>query len=199
MNYEKYTEAALKTESIISEVDTNYDRLLSVINLSIAAGNMLDDLKKKIFYNKEINNDKFFKQFNDALESIHSIEVYKPGPHKLPCDQNKLIGKNIGIDSRVFHGVVGMATESTEMLEALKLYIETGKLDNVNMGEEIGDSMWYQTLLLDSTNQSLETILNTNIKKLEIRFKNQQFEEIHAKNRNLNLERKILERKGSEL
>ena len=114
-----------------------------------------------------------------------------PGQTEL-VDQNSLIDSKIEIDPRIFHGIVGMHTESTELLEALVKAIETGELDKVNVGEETSDSNWYQAILLDALGQSWQKMLETNIKKLEDRY-NDSFSNDSANNRDLKSEREVLE------
>ena len=193
MDLQKYTESAMKTEAVLDDVYTNQVRLINILKISIAAGNMLDDLKKNIFYGREIDNTKYFQQFNLALDSLHSLEIYQPGAHKKPLDQNELIDQDMKIDSRIFHGAIGMATESTEMLEALLKYLETGELDKVNLAEECGDSDWYEAILLNALGQDWEKNMKKNIKKLKLRYEKQQFEAENANNRDLDSEREILE------
>jgi len=193
MDLQKYTESAMKTEAVLNDVYTNQVRLINILKISIAAGNMLDDLKKNIFYGREIDNTKYFQQFNLALDSLHSLEIYQPGAHKKPLDQNELIDQDMKIDSRIFHGAIGMATESTEMLEALLKYLETGELDKVNLAEECGDSDWYEAILLNALGQDWEKNMKKNIKKLKLRYEKQQFEAENANNRDLDSEREILE------
>jgi len=193
MDLQKYTESAMKTEAVLDDVYTNQVRLINILKISIAAGNMLDDLKKNIFYGREIDNTKYFQQFNLALDSLHSLEIYQPGAHKKPLDQNELIDQDMKIDSRIFHGAIGMATESTEMLEALLKYLETGELDKINLAEECGDSDWYEAILLNALGQDWEKNMKKNIKKLKLRYEKQQFEAENANNRDLDSEREILE------
>lgn len=195
MDLQKYTDSAMKTESVIDGIYTNQVRLINILKISIAAGNMLDDLKKNIFYGREIDNDKYFQQFNLALDSLHSLEVYQPGAHKKPLDQNELIDSDMKVDTRIFHGAIGMATESTEMLEALLTYLETGELDKVNMAEECGDSDWYEAILLNALGQDWEKIMKKNIKKLKLRYDKNKFdaEQAQQENRDLDSEREILE------
>jgi NTP pyrophosphatase (non-canonical NTP hydrolase) len=192
LDLKKYTEAAIKTESVIDAIDTNKDRLLSILEILISAGNMLDDLKKNIFYGREIDNDKFFKQSRNVLDSVHSLEVYQKGNTDL-LNQNNLKSNFLDIDTRVFHGVIGIATESTEMLEALYKTLQTGKLDKVNLEEESGDSMWYTAILLDALGINWDNSMNKNIKKLKARYKEKEFKETNANNRDLESEREILE------
>jgi NTP pyrophosphatase (non-canonical NTP hydrolase) len=95
--------------------------------------------------------------------------------------------------THLLHGSIGIATESGEILDAIKKHIYYGKpLDKVNLKEEIGDVLWYCALLLRNLDSSFEEVAETNIKKLRARF-GDKFSEFDAQNRDLETERAILE------
>jgi len=191
MDLKEYTQAALKTESVPESINTNLHRLEAVLNIMINAGNMLDDLKKNIFYGKEIDSDKFFNQSEQIKESYLALPLFDIVNSKV-INQNDVTDDAMTIDPRIAHGIIGIATESTELLEALSAYIKTGELDTVNVAEEVGDNNWYEAVLLDALGQDWETMLQTNIAKLEARY-NGKFSSDKAINRDLDTERKILE------
>ena len=59
--------------------------------------------------------------------------------------------------ARLIHGMVGISTESGELLDALKKHLMYGKsLDLVNIKEEVGDVLWYCALILDEVGGSCE-------------------------------------------
>lgn len=100
--------------------------------------------------------------------------------------------------TRLLHGVIGVATESGELLDAVKKHVYYGKpLDKVNLMEEVGDCMWYLALILREIDYSFEEVADINIKKLRARY-GEKFSEYDAQNRNLEIERSILEGKGKE-
>lgn len=93
------------------------------------------------------------------------------------------------------HFISGIVTEAGELLDILKKNIAYKKpIDYVNMKEEIGDIMWYIINLCDLYNWDLEEIMETNIKKLKIRYP-EKFNFENAINRNLKAERAELENK----
>ena len=93
----------------------------------------------------------------------------------------------------LLHGAIGISTESGEILDAFKKHIYYGKeLDIVNIKEEIGDVMWYCAIFCRDLNISFEEIMETNINKLKARY-GEKFTEDKANNRNLKIEREILE------
>ena len=95
---------------------------------------------------------------------------------------------------RLLHGSCGIATEAGELLDALKKHIFYGKeLDTVNLVEEIGDLMWYSAIILDELGVEFEEVMEKNINKLRARY-GEKFSETSANTRNLDKERKILEK-----
>jgi NTP pyrophosphatase (non-canonical NTP hydrolase) len=91
------------------------------------------------------------------------------------------------------HMAIGIATEAGELLDAYKKrYAYNKPLDAVNIGEEIGDVLWYTINLCRMLNLNPEEIMYKNILKLRQRYP-EKFTEENAINRNLDKERKILE------
>ena len=129
----------------------------------------LDKLKKAFFYGKPYDIDeKYSQNLNHSCGATY-------------CDTD------------VVHGILGMATEAGELLEALQATIFADQdLDLVNVFEEIGDSQWYEAMLLRKAGRTFDDVQRNNIDKLRKRF-GQKFTEYDAKNRDLDAERAILE------
>ena len=101
--------------------------------------------------------------------------------------------KNISLDqTEMLHCLLGMCTETFELISAVLAYIESGKFDKVNAFEEIGDTMWYISYLVSVLGGDFENILEKNIAKLRARYPD-KFDSDKAVTRNLDAERKILE------
>lgn len=84
---------------------------------------------------------------------------------------------------RLLHAVMGMVTEAGELMDAMKRHLIYGKpIDLVNLKEECGDSFWYQALLARAAGFTFEEVQERNIEKLA------------ALNRDLEAERKVLEK-----
>jgi NTP pyrophosphatase (non-canonical NTP hydrolase) len=97
------------------------------------------------------------------------------------------------IDSRITHGIMGIASEGGELLDTLKASMFYGKkLDEVNIKEELGDLMWFTAITLKAMGSSFEEIMDININKLKKRYPD-GFSEHDALNRDLKGERVILE------
>ena len=109
---------------------------------------------------------------------------------------NKLIdskGKEYS-QARLLHAQMGMQTEVAEFADALKKSLFYGKpLDVVNLKEELGDLMWYMAIAMDELDTNFTKEGDRVINKLKTRYPD-KFTVDKAENRNLELERAILER-----
>lgn len=95
--------------------------------------------------------------------------------------------------TRLFHGLLGLQSESGELADALKKTLYYGQpLDIVNIREEIGDVCWYLAILADATGTTLEECQRINIEKLKKRYP-EKFTEENAAVRDLSAEREALE------
>lgn len=92
------------------------------------------------------------------------------------------------------HMIFGMATEVGELMDSYKKNIAyNSELDMINVQEEIGDIMFYIASFCRMNNLDLNKIIERNVEKLESRYP-KKFTEYHANNRDLEKERKILEK-----
>jgi NTP pyrophosphatase (non-canonical NTP hydrolase) len=95
---------------------------------------------------------------------------------------------------RLLHAGIGLSTEAGEFLDALKKHIFYGKdLDRVNLKEEMGDLFWYLAIACDELDVDFEPLMQRNIEKLKARY-GEKFSETKAEQRDLSLEREILEK-----
>lgn len=182
MELKEYSEWALKTESKIDAVVVNPELLFGVLTTIVSAGEMLDQIKKNVFYGKDFNIETFALKFKDIVDSLDLIKDFNPET----SPQARL-----DIDPRVFHAVVGITTEAAELIEAMNFDADA-ELDNVNLAEEAGDIMWYSAILFDTINQDWGNTLDINISKLKARYPD-NFNCEDAINRDLDTERDILE------
>lgn len=105
------------------------------------------------------------------------------------------IAKRLSDPSRIrlLHAALGMQTEVAEFADALKKHLFYGKpLDMTNLTEEIGDTFWYLAIACDELGMDFEVIWELIIAKLKSRY-GDKFNEDGAVNRNLDVERSILE------
>ena len=75
------------------------------------------------------------------------------------------------IKTETFHGIIGVAGEAGELLDAAKKAVfYNHELDKENLREEIGDIMWYIAAIIRSEGWDIESILQENIDKLRKRY-----------------------------
>jgi len=193
----QYVKDAIRTESVIDEVAIDPNFLAGALQIFIASGNILDQMKKHIFYGKEYNDENLVEEFVNIVASLDqlnpSIAAIKQSNTKLMPYTNE---EGIAVNPRVFHALLGIATESTELLEALAKAFSGEEIDNVNVLEEFGDLNWYQAIGIDAMGGDFDTILRTNIKKLRERYPD-KFSNEDALNRDATRERDILEENNS--
>jgi NTP pyrophosphatase (non-canonical NTP hydrolase) len=93
----------------------------------------------------------------------------------------------------LIHAAMGVATESGELMDAVKRHLYYGKvIDKVNIKEEVGDILWYLAKIARDQGFSFDEAMEMNIAKLQRRFPN-AFTNDEALNRNLDKERKAME------
>lgn len=188
MNFNQFQPLALVTESRIEKVQANRYGLLALINLSIAATEVMDQVKKNVFYGRPINEEVVGKRIAEIKSMAGALE----DAGIATADKEE-----IKVDPRLFHGIIGKFTEVGEMLEAMEEHISTGApLDVVNLREELGDDNWYNAIICDATGIRMEDALSLVIDKLRARY-GEKFDAYLANHRDLVTERKILEGEGA--
>lgn len=187
MNLEQYVRDATRTESRIDKVKVNRYFLLNALHIFYTSGSILDQIKKHVFYKKPYNDE-------NLKTHAYEMELYTKHLQEL-VDEQYLSEETIDVDPRLFHVIVGLATESTELVQALTKSIIGGEeLDGVNILEEFGDLNWYEAIGIDALNGDFENVLATNIDKLRERFP-EKFTSDNAINRDVDKERALLEEK----
>jgi len=151
-----YIEGAVSTESTIPEVKVNAEILTKVLAMHIATGNILDQIKKHAFYGRDYNYNLIDDNLVEVAQTLKTLVTYTFED----LEQETILD----INPRVFHAILGTATEAVELLEALEY--TGGEMDLVNIGEEYGDLNWYQAIFCDTAGIEWEVILDTNAEKL---------------------------------
>lgn len=186
MELKQYVQDAIRTESRIPAVVTQAETLTAVMTAFVAAGNLLDLLKKNIYYGKPISQQEWNEQVDRMGYMVNAL-------HDNPFYQLDTAKSTLSVDPRVFHSIIGIATESTELVEAIiKARDNSQPIDRVNVLEELGDINWYHAIAVDATEGDWEQIHETNIAKLKKRYP-EKFTTEDAINRDLAVERQILE------
>lgn len=190
---DQFVADAITTESDVSEVKVNKALLENTMALFMVAGDLLDQIKKNAFYGKSLNITKTERNHETAVIALNHLMIQLKAMDEAAYGG---IGREtIDVNPRIFHSIIGMATESTELVEALHKNIVQGKeFDGVNFKEELGDLAWYMAIGLDETDNRFDDVLSTVIAKLKARYPN-KFTSEDAINRDLETERAILENK----
>ena len=215
MQIHEYSKAAIRSESKIEEVKgVGAVSLHAALTSVIAVGEVMDQIKKNVFYNRPYDREMLvgaISAANGALKFLsetvqpnggfadpaQSLEIHRNLPADRPEGVLLTIGPDSlkGLDPRIFHVITGIITEASELATALQFALEGEKLDLVNVSEEIGDIAWYGFgIFPDASAIPPGQILDTNIGKLMKRFP-AKFDGFLAQqeNRDLKAERVILE------
>jgi NTP pyrophosphatase (non-canonical NTP hydrolase) len=180
---DQYVESAKRTEPGKQDIIFDPDALALAIGMFIGAGNVLDKIKKYVFYNKPIDDTDLKKDLdyiNGFSESFIDLER-EGGFFAFNMDA-------IPVNDRLFHAVMGIATEASELVEAMK----DGFPDSSNVLEELGDLNWYEAIAIDEVVEGdFSEVLKTNIRKLRHRYP-EKFTSENAIRRDLEGEQFIL-------
>lgn len=181
VEFKKYSDRVLVNESTIEHSLYDMERLNRAAKLVTISNEILNQIKREIFYKK--TDTKKYDMLNQNLKI--ALEDTQPVNEK-PLESV--------FNMRVLHSLLGLNTESAELLEWIPKLINGNALDGVNIGEELGDILWYQAVLVDALKLDLNVTMEKNALKLEKRFK-KGFDFNQAVNRDLDAERNILEKK----
>jgi NTP pyrophosphatase (non-canonical NTP hydrolase) len=189
MDLKEYIELATRTESKIEKVVVDPAFIVNVLYMFTSAGKMLDQIKKHVFYGKDYDIARMsvnHQSISNALDDLMHVQLNGTS-EEMGEEPLK------GIDPRIFHAIVGIATESSELCEALYEGLTGREIDLVNLGEEWGDECWYGAILVDALKGDWNQILETNIEKLSKRYPD-KFNAQKAIHRDTDKEREILEK-----
>lgn len=187
MNFDQFKPLALRTESVVDSAKVNWLLFGAVINNAIAAANLLDAMKKNIYYGKPIDEQVFADNARQAQDQIGLI-LYD----SVAGSQSELTKKVIPGNMRVLHAALGKFTEAGELLEAVVPGLNGELIDAVNLAEELGDDAWYTAILVDAAGLNMDNIQETVIAKLQARYP-EKFDATAAIERDLDNERAVLE------
>jgi hypothetical protein len=187
VDLQDYQQAALRTESIVEKLEFNVHFVSLLLKLFAINGQILDAIKKEVYYKnpKKVNETVF-----SNLEKIGELATTAKQSFFLEHHKHD----TVNINPRLFHGIIGMATEAGELVELLLSVLDGKEVDFTNLQEELNDSNWYQAILNDTGNLNWAEGLARNIAKLKARYP-EKFTVENAEQRNLEKEREILEGK----
>lgn len=190
MEYSVYQAFCKTTESVPETITTDIGRLESAVNLSIVSSKLLDLVKKNAFYSKPIDETKW----SSLLRELNLILNDANEDQRKHLSGYRLDPQPINFDTRLGHSIIGLSTETGELLESFHATAFGGKeFDVVNFGEELGDLQWYTAIGVDAGRLDFDGILQTNKTKLEARYASGKFTSVEANDRNLTVERQILQ------
>lgn len=116
----------------------------------------------------------------NPLNGFNEI-VSKLASPKMNCSNHHLI-----------HAAMGLASESGEVLDAVKAHLFYGKpIDKVNLVEEAGDICWFLSLLLQQFDLTIEQAVAGTKAKLQQRY-GSEFNQDGALNRDKGKEMQAL-------
>lgn len=174
MRFKDYLENSEKTLSgkfVYDEKDIGENTLRGSVEDSIRSLQTLDKFKKHKFYGKELDSSLKPKKIQTTVSEFSRDDEAE----------------------KILHAMIGIATESGELLEAIYKSKWGGQnFDKTNLKEELGDLFWYMAILFREFEFDLEDVLQININKLRARY-GEKFSQEGAINRNLDKEREILE------
>lgn len=198
MNLDEFVKNAVRTESRIDEVKTNVTELLELVYCFTMLGEMLDCYKKSIFYNKDTKYKEKYRQLLCELkDAVQALDYYNKENPSGDMQKELVTTLDNQTDIRLFHGMLGIMTESSEMAGILFDLLVNGKIDTVNLLEEMADgaggtNSWYGAIIVDALKVDPHLPMINVINKLRARYP-ERYSDHLAENRNLDAERKELE------
>lgn len=180
---------ALRTESKVTDLNGQESQLRLALELAIIAGDILDQVKRKIFYGKK--GEYKAEKLNAAAEKIAKLDAFDFTADEFINRSSRTQLDNV--NTRIVHGIVGNITEAAEMAEALIKYLDEGSFDVVNLLEEKADVDWYQAVLADELEFPLEATYQLLVAKLAARY-DDEFSDVSAVIRDIGSERDVMER-----
>ena len=206
MNSKDYQAGVLSTESVPESLQINQISFHAIMSMMVASMQVANLLKRRLYYGKPIPNETLVKNLM-VVRAISSFlldeqerdpvninsRLTTEGEAEMVATLNTRID---GVNIRLLHASLGMFTESGELIEAMLKQFETGELDKVNFGEELGDSDWYKMIAHSETGVLEEDSRTLNNRKLldkqKGRYKTGSFTSDQAINRDTAAERDIL-------
>lgn len=118
------------------------------------------------------------------FDNLKRIVFYNgPGLQTLPSESDQ--------ELNLIHGILGLVSELFEKIELIRI---EDTIDPVHLKEELGDLLWYISLIASSQGIELKDVMESNIRKLALRNRNKgKFDLAGTLERELDRERAILE------
>ena len=198
MDNATYETSALRTEAPISEAvavraTAWRGAMLSAMNAQRALGELIDGIKKTVFYGKQVDFDRLAGSLAAAFHDLES-EV-GPNGHlaikRVPVNRDAI---------RLLHSAMGIAGEAGEIAQTVEGMV-AGSIPlrdgTNNLVEEYGDLLWYVPPGLSVIGVSISKVMQANIDKLQVRYP-QKFSEANATTRDTRAELDAIDKSISE-
>lgn len=195
MDIKTYQKEAPKTESLVEEIRFNREAFKNALGAYITLGTIFDMMKKSIFYGKELDLERIQQLTVATTRMLNQLnfEINDEISNETKFDKDEA-----KVNKRIFHGIIGIMTEGSELAECLEeaLIHRKGEIDIINLWEELQDCNWYQAIIQDEAGLDWEEGFDRNIEKLQKkRYKKGKFTQEEAINRDTEAERQALEGK----
>lgn len=146
---ENYQEEALRTVSTQFNEGEYIDGMVfdAIIRKRLKYAGAIDGLKKTLFYGKPVNDPHLWQE--------------------IMVDSQKSSGSTIAPEPTTIHGILGIDSESAELMELL---LQENDIIPEKIIDECGDLLWYINLTLSSVGSNIPEAQRANIAKLRARF-----------------------------
>ncbi len=184
-NYQKQANA---TSGTSGEIDAEM-----LARASNAADLLMFHFKKLAKVCIEIDKVKRYIFYGDKTQEVGILNrrTEVSGPGRKVGSLTIMETLNFQKLARHIHGVTGVCTEAGELAESVIGCLSSGKIDEVNFKEELGDLEWYIAECANAAYISLLEVLTSNINKLRKRYP-EKFGVDEALHRDLHAERDAL-------
>lgn len=140
--------------------------------------------KRSLFYKKDDYSDVIKTEGEKTTSYLETLIKQQESLNGIELDQNMI---------DLIHAELGIRSECCELSQAIcTAILDNTEVDKVNLGEELGDMLWYIALAARAIGTDFETLMQKNIEKLKVRFPD-KFTEENAVERDLFSEREVLE------
>jgi NTP pyrophosphatase (non-canonical NTP hydrolase) len=185
MNFKDYQKLAFRTVSMLDKDEDNLNHM--IMGIITEVGELVDIFKKELAYGKPMDIVNVGEEVGDIMFYLSGLAEFIE--LDLETIANKYWRKTVP-----YHGLVSPSNQRNQLFsltEKIPTIIYKNEEDNIySLGSFLNALSTF--VLLSGLN--IESVLRTNIEKLEKRYSKNRFDKTHALDRNLNAERNILEK-----
>lgn len=167
MDFDTYRSTCLGSERTPKVIVTDRTLVMDVLEVAVAAGELVDAVKRAVIYGKGIDYSALRQK---TLEVLSAAEEASRSATSRPAAGPSMLETDV----RLLHAGLGLFGEAGELLESLLANIRGEPLDVKNLVEETGDSGWYFAMKLDQLELKYGvpagTVFTANLAKLQARY-----------------------------